>query len=158
MLKNETMTTLNTIENDLNNVMARMDELGKDVHMIQTELKSLKLAEEKGLTKIGTKVKDAHDGLVSIIAGQYPEYRGGGYDSLVIESVQEQPIPIPYEIVLNGIKHPYGVTNLYYQGKWAEIVPDKKKLPKTKKELSALFEAYFLTSISLNEFLNDYED
>jgi hypothetical protein len=47
---------------------------------------------------------------------------------------------------------------LYQQGVWAEIVPEKKKLPKTKDELSDLIKAYWISPFVWDEFLKDYED
>ena len=47
---------------------------------------------------------------------------------------------------------------LYYSGKWAEIVPTKKPLPKTKEEFNAFLGAWNNRHThSTNEFLEDYE-
>jgi hypothetical protein len=48
-------------------------------------------------------------------------------------------------------------TAIYCQGKWAEIVPDKKKLPKTKDELLALLLKWDKDR-DVKSFLEDYED
>jgi hypothetical protein len=47
---------------------------------------------------------------------------------------------------------------LYSEGEWAEIVPDKKKLPKTKEELTVVISRFNTSDKSLTEFLKDYED
>lgn len=50
---------------------------------------------------------------------------------------------------------------IYYQGKWAEIIPEKKKLPKTKEEFWMFLGVYTNTirnSSTIEEFLDDYED
>jgi hypothetical protein len=47
---------------------------------------------------------------------------------------------------------------LYGNGKFAEIIPDKKKLPKTKKEFSKCFKDWLVYSGSTDDFLNQYED
>lgn len=47
----------------------------------------------------------------------------------------------------------------YFDGKFAEIIPSKKKLPKTKEEFGAFLGAYCNRhTSSVDEFLNDYED
>jgi hypothetical protein len=100
-----------------------------------------KVAEEKGLIKFGIRLKDADDGLISISQNTGYEYRPN-YDSFVVSSEGE-----------------YAVTNLYFNGKWAEIIPSKKKLPKTKEEFGAFLGAYCNRhTSSVDEFLNDYED
>jgi len=52
---------------------------------------------------------------------------------------------------------------IYYKGKWAEIIPEKKALPKTKEEFVGFlvsFETRYHngTGLSINEFLKEYED
>ena len=52
---------------------------------------------------------------------------------------------------------------LYYKGKWAIIIPEKKALPKTKEEFVGFlvsFETRYHngTGLSINEFLKEYED
>ena len=47
---------------------------------------------------------------------------------------------------------------VYEKGKWAEIVPDKKKLPKTKTEFREALGAYISGVRTLEEFIVDYED
>lgn len=100
----------------------------------------IKLAKEKGLTRIGAKVKDADDGLVSVITGSEVAYRNV-FDSLVIDSKGD---------------HMYTITNLYYQGKWAEIIPEKK-LPKTKREAEEFLTEYAQNG-NIRNFLKNYED
>ena len=46
---------------------------------------------------------------------------------------------------------------VYSEGKFAEIIPDKKKLPKTKDEFENFLDAYNPFEDSIKEFLNDYE-
>ena len=52
---------------------------------------------------------------------------------------------------------------VYSKGKFAEVVPEKKKLPKTKEEAKVFLEEYIYKNnlfrgIELSSFLNDYED
>jgi hypothetical protein len=48
---------------------------------------------------------------------------------------------------------------VYKQGTWATIVPDKKKLPKTKTEFIDFLQHWEAGSDNtMREFLNDYED
>ena len=52
---------------------------------------------------------------------------------------------------------------LYRKGKWAEIIPEKKKLPKTKDELVKTLKEYFGAfnierHPNYEEFLDQYED
>lgn len=60
-----------------------------------------------------------------------------------------------------------GGMHMYSKGKWAEIIPEKKKLPKTKEELIFLIQDAFIKQPScidlrlsewINSFLKDYED
>ena len=55
-----------------------------------------------------------------------------------------------------------GVLLLYRDGKFAEIVPQKKKLPKTKKELKELMcnWKYYVPNenVDIDKFLDDYEE
>lgn len=106
-----------------------------------------KICDAKGYKK-GMKVKDANDGLISIITGNEPEEYRLNYDSLVIRS--------------NGIDHDYAVTNLYYKGKFAEILPDLKKKPETREEYEEMIQEYFNQNSEIpfatpvNKFLNQY--
>jgi len=66
-------------------------------------------------------------------------------------------------IVVNPMYNNVEVPAVYSKGKWAEIIPEKKKLPKTKEELEVLFGDCFdyLTdsrSNCIEDFLKDYED
>lgn len=48
---------------------------------------------------------------------------------------------------------------LYCKGKWATIISEKKKLPKTKEDFGAFLGAYCNRhTSSVDEFLKDYED
>lgn len=54
---------------------------------------------------------------------------------------------------------------IYKEGIWAEIIPDKKKLPETKKEFGKFIsdyslwrEAYENDGKGYKDFLNEYED
>ena len=51
-----------------------------------------------------------------------------------------------------------GAIKVYGQGQFAEVIPDKKKLPKTKEELNEFLRTYLLDEREDDEFLNDYED
>jgi len=55
-----------------------------------------------------------------------------------------------------------GGMTLYIQGKFAEIIPSKKPLPKTKEEMLDFlrnFEyLYHKDNSKIEDFLNDYED
>jgi hypothetical protein len=101
-----------------------------------------KEAKRRGLIGKGLRLKDAHDGYIGISSDCYYEYRPQ-YDSLVVAS-----------------KGDYAVTNLYYKGKWAEIIPEKKKFPKTKKELMEVvadFQKWYEGGAPSN-FWDCYED
>jgi hypothetical protein len=56
------------------------------------------------------------------------------------------------------------VCQVYRQGRWAEIISDKKKLPKTKEETVILLEQYskfikgYISDNVAQQFLIDYED
>lgn len=104
-----------------------------------------KICDEKGYKK-GMKVKDANDGLVSVITENEPEEYRPEYDSLVIRSRAKD--------------HDYRVTNLYYNGKFAEILPDLKKKPETREEFEAFLDDYTIavpTFEPRNKFLNLYK-
>ncbi len=47
---------------------------------------------------------------------------------------------------------------VYKQGIFAEIIPDKKKLPKTKEEFEKAFNEFANSMDDINDFLNKYED
>jgi hypothetical protein len=55
-------------------------------------------------------------------------------------------------------------TSIYEKGRWAEIIPDKKKLPKTKEEFYKFCEDLFQNENrrgkfdEIINFLNEYED
>lgn len=127
--------------NETNNLI-----IEKSFDQFEYETNLIKLANEKGLTRIGARVKDAHDGLVSIITGDAVEYRGGSYDSLVIKS--------------NGIEHFYAITNLYYKGVWATVVSDKKKCPKTKEEIKQMYYDWLgsKTGLAFDDYIDKFED
>jgi len=54
----------------------------------------------------------------------------------------------------------YGGSSLiiYCKGTWASIVPDKKPLPKTKKELLKFMDDYHNSDWIFTRFLDEYED
>lgn len=63
-----------------------------------------------------------------------------------------------YDVVYDGLTDGWGGW-VYYKGKWATIIPDKKPLPKTKGKLIELFLEYKTSNhTSLSDFLKDYED
>ena len=47
---------------------------------------------------------------------------------------------------------------VYQEGKWAEIIPDKKKLPKTREEFLKFLSEFSLSSGIVPMFLKEYED
>ena len=48
--------------------------------------------------------------------------------------------------------------DIYKEGEFAEIISEKKRLPKTKEELKKAFNDYFLGEKNFKDFLEDYED
>ena len=114
----------------------------KEKEMKDNKSVLMRIAKERGLVGLGLRLKDACDGLIGISEDCGYEYRDI-LDSLVVNS--------------HGT-HQFSVTNLYYQGKWAEIVPYKKKLPTTKDELTEVITSYYNSHKGLHDFINDYED
>ena len=47
--------------------------------------------------------------------------------------------------------------DIYSKGKFAEVIPDKKKLPKTREEYSEFLINYVLCSSGAFDFLNEYD-
>ena len=105
-----------------------------------------KICDEKGF-KRGIKYKDVSYGeIVTIVKN--PKYTYfETCDVLAIEGID----PTPYDIV-------------YELGKFAEIIPDKKKLPKAKIEFVKFLKDYNIElkdcddEFTINKFLNQYED
>jgi hypothetical protein len=63
------------------------------------------------------------------------------------------------EVEVDGVKYIKESKPKYEIGKWATIVPDKKKLPKTKTEFIDFLQHWEAGSDNtMREFLNDYED
>jgi hypothetical protein len=47
---------------------------------------------------------------------------------------------------------------IYHQGTWATLVKEKKELPKTKEQLFAVLDAYYVSGRSTSDFVNDFMD
>jgi len=60
-----------------------------------------------------------------------------------------------YEI--DSEKHPTTNLLIYDQGKFAEIIPDKKKLPKTREEFEIFLDEYVYGEWNRDKFLDQYE-
>jgi hypothetical protein len=94
-----------------------------------------KICDEKALTKDGIRLKSAVSSLEFIFDSKNPIYYNEIEDMLYT-----------------------GIWGLYYNGKFAEIIEEKKRLPKTKEELLKIFEDYLQGKKDYIEFLKDYED
>lgn len=59
--------------------------------------------------------------------------------------------------------HDRGIIKLYGSGQFAEIIPEKKRLPKTREEFEKFYQdweysKYSVSPTGFNEFLNEYEE
>jgi len=103
----------------------------------------IKVAKEKGF-KEGVKVKCLACGTYNL--GNISEYRMS--DDRLFFCQQG----------LSRLDHDSEIT-LYQQGKWAEILPEKKKLPIGKQGFRTLFNDWSIAgTISFDQFLEQYED
>ena len=103
-------------------------------HATKDEIKShlRKIAEEK--YPIGTKYFSVPDSYREQVKGTFKYY-------------------IDEDNLTDG----YG-GSVYCQGKWAEIIPSKKKLPKTKEDIAMLLMEFSFPASLIAKLLEEYED
>ena len=103
----------------------------------------IKIAKEKGYRE-GVRIYSFYEDLKPYISGTPYKIEGDLHYNKQEDSLQ----------IDNGLR-------LYCKGTWATIIPDKKKLPKTKGELYTLmldFHPTLTEAGKIKELLEDYED
>ncbi len=128
----------------------RIDDLRlMTVEEIESHLK--KICDEKGY-KEGTKIRCMDKGNIRTLERPEEWFYNNSTDSFHGCTPQSE-----WE---GGYSNPW----IYHQGKFAALVPDKKKLPKTKTELIDFITHYedvrhgCLEGISISNFFDQYED
>lgn len=103
-----------------------------------------KIAEKKGYRK-GTKIKNMINNEIHTI-----DHRPFWYDKNIDIIFCWTPED---EWVHREVSNP----RIYEKGKWAEIIPDKKPLPKTRDEFRKFIDDWAASDKSFDDFLNEYE-